>query len=194
MSIGKWKFSGSRKHSTSSSGNSDTTVTSSSSSTSTPATRTSAPTSASSNGSSNRNSKTTSSSLSSSPFSWFRSNNHNNNNNSPRRSSKKRKSATMSRDDPAFARLNKPLTPQNLEHQKLFSAFEWTSDDDGYRNSRQRQRRRSSLSISPCATRDKTVDEFYADGCGYGPQDTLSRSLACLSTRDDPGDGYDNAS
>ncbi|KAI1312200.1 hypothetical protein F5Y03DRAFT_341710 [Xylaria venustula] len=169
MSISKWKFSSSRKHSTSSSGNSDTPMTSSSTTT-----RPSSPTNPSSTGdNSNRSSKT---SLSSSPFSWFR---------SPHRS-KKRKS-TISSDDPAFKRLHKPFTPQNLEHQKMLSAFEWnfgSSDDDGYR-----RRRQSSLSISPCATRNMTVDDY-----GYGPeerfshQDALSRSLACLSTREDPGD------
>ncbi|KAI0969426.1 hypothetical protein F4678DRAFT_174396 [Xylaria arbuscula] len=166
MSINKWKFSSSRKHSTSSSGNSDTPMTSSSTTT-----RPSSTNPSSTGDNSGRSSKT---SLSSSPFSWFR---------SPHRS-KKRKS-TISSDDPAFKRLHKPFTPQNLEHQKMLSAFEWnfgtSNDGDGYR-----RRRQSSLSISPCATRDNNY--------GYGPeerfchQDALSRSLACLSTREDPGD------
>ncbi|KAI0911508.1 hypothetical protein F4823DRAFT_306015 [Ustulina deusta] len=196
MSIGKWRFSSSRKQSTSSSGNCDTaTTTTMTSSSSTP--RTSTPTSA--GGNSNRSSKT---SLSSSPFSWFR---------SPHHRSKKRKS-TISPDDPAFARLHKPFTPQNLEHQKLLNTFEWNfggnDNDDDYDDGR--RRRRSSLSISPCATRNTTVDDCAHGGCDYGygpaeqyrrhhmlpiadPQDALSSSLARLSMREAPGGKHDRA-
>ncbi|KAI0512626.1 hypothetical protein F5B22DRAFT_299297 [Xylaria bambusicola] len=171
MSFSKWRFSNSRKQSPSSSGDIDATMTSSS-----PMSTPMSPTSSGSN--SNRSSK---SSLSSSPFSWFR---------SPNRP-KKRKS-TISRDDPAFARLHKPFTPQNLEHQRMFESFEWNfgssdGDDDSYR------RRRSSLSISPCATRNMTVDDctrqdpYSHDGSS---QDTLSSAFASLSTREARGEGY----
>ncbi|KAF2972125.1 hypothetical protein GQX73_g1425 [Xylaria multiplex] len=178
MSLGKFKFPGSRKQSTASSGNSDTTTSSSST------TRSSTPTNGPNGGSSSnssRSSKTSSSSLSSSPFSWFR---------SPHRSKRR---STISRDDPLYARLHKPFTPQNLEHQKLLNAFEWNFDNDHCR------RRRSSC-ISPCASRDMTVDD-YADECGYGyapeaqygqdhmlppksRQDALSDSFGRLSTRE----------
>ncbi|KAK5627669.1 hypothetical protein RRF57_003384 [Xylaria bambusicola] len=177
MSFSKWRFSNSRKQSPSSSSDIDTTMTLSSSSSSPMSTPTS-PTS--SGGNSNRSSKS-SSSLSVSPFSWFR---------SPNRP-KKRKS-TISRDDPAFARLHKPFTPQNLEHQRMFETFEWNfgssdGDDDSYR------RRRSSLSISPCATRDMTIDDYARQdpySHGGSSNDTLSSAFASLSTREDHGAGY----
>ncbi|KAI1429263.1 hypothetical protein F5Y12DRAFT_727447 [Xylaria sp. FL1777] len=197
MSIGKWKWPGSRKQSTASAGNINTATASSSSSTS----RTSTPASpASTGGNSSRSSKT---SLSSSPFSWFR---------SPHRL--KARKSTISRDDPAYARLHKPFTPQNLEHQKVLSAFEWNfggNDDDNGDNADgcRRRRRQSSLSISPCATRNNTVDD-YPHESDYGrapdeqfgrdhklplrgPEDALSGSLARLSMREGPGEGYDRA-
>ncbi|RYC55568.1 hypothetical protein CHU98_g10636 [Xylaria longipes] len=181
MSLGKWSF-GSRNRSTASSGKSDMSA----------STRTSSSTNnrSSGDGGSSRDGKTTtttSSSSSSSRLSWFRSSNRT-----------KRKSI-ISRDDPAFARLHKPFTPQNLEHQKLLSTFEWTFDDSACK------RRRMSLSISPCATR---VDD-YAPDCGYGyssqeeqhshdhvlppngRQNTLSGPFAGLSMRDGPGEDLD---
>ncbi|GAW11190.1 hypothetical protein ANO14919_005320 [Xylariales sp. No.14919] len=180
MSLGKFKFPGSRKQSTASSGNSDTTTSSSST------TRSSTPTnglSGGGGGNSNRSSKASSSS-SSSPFSWFR---------SPRRTKRR---STISADDPAFARLHKPFTPQNLEHQKLLNAFEWNFDND-------HSRRRRSSCISPCASRDMTIDEYgYAYGRQeqYGQdhmlppesrQDTSSDSFTRLSTRDVSTEDFD---
>ncbi|KAI0453299.1 hypothetical protein F5B21DRAFT_293404 [Xylaria acuta] len=199
MSLGKWRF-GSRNRSTGSSGKGD--MSSSSSST----TRTSSPVNnrgSVSGGNSNRNSKTSSSpssssSSSSSRLSWFRS------------SDRAKRKSIISRDDPAFARLHKPFTPQNLEHQKLLSTFEWNCDDDSGC-----KRRRTSLSISPCATRNATIDDDdYAPDCGYGydygygygyggqverhghdhalppngRQNTLSGPLARLSMREGSGE------
>ncbi|KAI0542321.1 hypothetical protein GGR58DRAFT_304593 [Xylaria digitata] len=185
MSLGKFKFPGSRKQSTASSGNSDTTSSSST-------TRSSTPTNGLNSGSSSNSSRSSkiSSSSSSSPFSWFRS------------SHRSKRRSTISRDDPLYARLHKPFTPQNLEHQKLLNTFEWNFDNDHCR------RRRSSC-ISPCASRDMTVDD-YADECGYGyapeaqygqdhmlppksRQDALSDSFGRLSTREDSGDQENSA-
>ncbi|KAI1743987.1 hypothetical protein F4680DRAFT_326178 [Xylaria scruposa] len=187
MSLGKWSF-GSRNRSTASSGKSDTSTSSSSTRTSSPNNRGSG-----SGSSSNRNSKTSSSSTSSSSrLSWFRSSNR-----PPKRRS------IISRDDPAFARLHKPFTPQNLEHQKMLSTFEWTFDDD-----MDCKRRRASLSLSPCASRNTTVDD-YAPDYGYdydhqepqhshdhalppnGRQNTLSGPFANLSMRDGSGEDLD---
>ncbi|KAI0481566.1 hypothetical protein F4859DRAFT_512708 [Xylaria cf. heliscus] len=192
MSLGKWSFRG-RNRSTTSSGKSDMSATSSSSTT-----RASSPAnnrSSNNGGNSNRNSKASSaSSSSSSRLSWFRSSNR------PKRKS------IISRDDPAFARLHKPFTPQNLEHQKLLSTFEWTFDDES-----DRKRRRTSLSISPCASRNATIDDYAPDCCGYGyggsgqdgqhshdhalppngRQNTLSGPFAGLSMRDGPGEDFD---
>ncbi|KAI1327906.1 hypothetical protein F5Y16DRAFT_183376 [Xylariaceae sp. FL0255] len=55
--------------------------------------------------------------------------------------------AIITRSDPAFARLHKPFTEQNLEHQKLLAAFEWNSEKSS-------RRRRDSWvsSVSPCAS------------------------------------------
>ncbi|KAI0858903.1 hypothetical protein F4860DRAFT_283243 [Xylaria cubensis] len=192
MSFGKWSF-GSRNRSTASSGKSDMSTSSSST------TRTSSPNNRGSGGgsSSNRNSKTSSSSStsSSSRLSWFRSSNR-----PPKRRS------IISRDDPAFARLHKPFTPQNLEHQKMLSTFEWTFDDH-----MDCKRRRTSLSLSPCASRNTTVDDYAPDCCGYGygdqetsqhsshdhalppngRQNTLSGPFANLSMRDGSGEDLD---
>ncbi|KAI0194199.1 hypothetical protein F4808DRAFT_354091 [Astrocystis sublimbata] len=148
MSLGKWSF-GSRTRSTASSGNSDTSTSSSS-------TRASSLFNNRSSGSNNsNNNKTspaspTSSSSSSKRLSWFRS------------SSRPKRKSIISRDDPAFARLHKPFTAQNLEHQKMLSAFDWNFDDDS-----DHRRQRISLEISPCASRNATVDD-YASGCDYG--------------------------
>ncbi|KAI0439300.1 hypothetical protein F4803DRAFT_554229 [Xylaria telfairii] len=193
MSLGKWSFRG-RNRSTASSGKSDI---SSSSSSSSSTTRTSSPANNRSSGSGNnstRNSKTSSSSSSSSSrLSWFRSSNRS-----------KRKSI-ISRDDPAFARLHKPFTPQNLEHQKMLSTFEWTFDDDDDSACRRRQ---TSLSISPCASRNATVDDYapvYDYGYGgqeeqhshnhalppNGHQNTISRPFAGLSMREGSGEDLD---
>lgn len=218
MSTSRWKL-GSWKRSSAGSRKSDTTPTFSSPT----AIRTSAqavkPSSSSgsgsgsssgSSGSSSKSGKTTSSrsstSSSSSPFSWFRS--------SPRAKGRR---SIISRDDPAFARLHKPFTPQNLEHQKLLSTFEWTfneddNDNDADDEQRRRRRRRVSLSLSPCASRDATADDYAIGyGYGYGPdachgdynttgmlppngrRDTLSDSLAHLSMRRAAGGGFDPA-
>ena len=75
----------------------------------------------------------------------------------------------------------------------MFESFEWNfgssdDDNDSYR------RRRSSLSISPCATRDMTIDEYgygQQDQSLQGSQDTLSIAFSCLSTRDAGRGAYD---
>ncbi|KAI1368449.1 hypothetical protein F5Y08DRAFT_295822 [Xylaria arbuscula] len=179
MSFSKWKFSSSRKTSPSGSSNIDTSLSSS------PTTGMSTPTSPISSSGGNSGSRSSKSSLSSSPFSWFRL--------SPHRSNKRK--STISRDDPAFARLHKPFTPQNLEHQRMFESFEWNfggrsssgssnDDDDSYR-------RRRSSSISPCATRDMTFEGYaLQDQSPQGSQDTLSSAFSCLSTRDASRRGY----
>ncbi|KAI1191265.1 hypothetical protein F5B17DRAFT_329762 [Nemania serpens] len=190
MSLGKWKLS-KRRQTTESSGNGNMSSSSSSPSSSPSTTRASTPISEL-GGSSNidiNHSKgnTDSRTSSSSPFSWLR---------SSRRPSKRK--SIISSDDPAFARLHKPFTPENLEHQKLFSAFEWTFDDDNDGV----DRRRNSLSLSPCASRSATVDDYaHEDGYGYEqvdphhhilpPTDALSGSLARLSTREAPGGRFD---
>ncbi|KAI0408657.1 hypothetical protein F4802DRAFT_359123 [Xylaria palmicola] len=175
MGLSGWKL-GSRKQSTASSGNSDT-------STSSSTTRTSSPTNKRTSGGGNsRSSKTSSSSSSLLQFPWFRS------------SSRAQRKSIISPDDPAFSRLHKPFTPQNLEHQKMLSTFEWNFDE------RDSQRRRTSLSLSPCATRNATADDYaHDDGYGYGPeelpgrhdhmlppngQDSLAAPLARLSLRE----------
>ncbi|KAJ3551862.1 hypothetical protein NPX13_g11257 [Xylaria arbuscula] len=151
---------------------------------SSPITGMSTPTSPISSSGGNSGSRSSKSSLSSSPFSWFRS--------SPHRSNKKRKS-TISKDDPAFARLHKPFTPQNLEHQRMFESFEWNfggssssgssnDDDDSYR-------RRRSSSISPRETRDMTIDDYALQNQSL--QGSLSSAFSCLSTRDAGRQGYD---
>ncbi|KAI1202630.1 hypothetical protein F5X97DRAFT_215756 [Nemania serpens] len=201
MSLGKWKLSR-RRQTTASSGNSNMSSSSSSSSSSL-TTRASSPISelSSSNIDINhskrsRESKTSSSTTTpsspSSPFSWLR---------SSRRSSKRK--SIISYHDPAFARLHKPFTPENLEHQKLFSTFEWTfGDDNDVDGCRRRRRRRNSLSLSPCASRNATADD-YADENGYDygqvdphrhilpPTDALCGSLARLSMREAPGGDFD---
>ncbi|KAI2642862.1 hypothetical protein GGS21DRAFT_499975 [Xylaria nigripes] len=88
-----------------------------------------------------------------SPFSWIRA------------SLKPKRRSIISRDDPAFARLHKPFTPQNLEHQKLLNAFEWHFHDDEH----QQQRRLSFISsLSPCASRRPSMDNY---ALAYGPEE-----------------------
>ncbi|KAI1811141.1 hypothetical protein GGS20DRAFT_564421 [Poronia punctata] len=73
---------------------------------------------------------------SSSRFSWFRS------------SSQPKK--LLTEKDPAYKRLNKPFTAQNLAQQKMFITVDWSSDV---------RRRRSVLSgISPCASVRASID------------------------------------
>ncbi|KAI1180141.1 hypothetical protein F4777DRAFT_574423 [Nemania sp. FL0916] len=177
MILGKWKLS-SRRLSTTSSEDSDMTTSSSSTRAPTPTGK------LSSGGNSNSNGHKSSRKGSSSPFSWFR---------SSRRSSKRK--SIISRDDPAFARLHKPFTQQNLEHQKMLSTFEWTFHDS------EGSQRRISLSLSPCASRNATVDDYAHDDYGYGcgPEDmlpppkdtTLSGPLARLSIGEAPDRGYE---
>ncbi|KAI1430863.1 hypothetical protein GGR50DRAFT_146241 [Xylaria sp. CBS 124048] len=160
MGLSKWKFGGSRKHTTttttttSSANNSDdSTSISSSTLTMKPSSQTTRQ---------HERDGRTRSAPSSSPFSWLR---------SSLRSSKRKSSGaprTISRDDPAFARLHKPFTPQNLEHQKLLGAFEWQFYNNGDANGaddgddRRRRRRRPSLisSLSPCASRNPSMDGY----------------------------------
>ncbi|KAI1117917.1 hypothetical protein F5Y14DRAFT_290288 [Nemania sp. NC0429] len=185
MSLGKWKLSR-RRPSTESSGNSNISSSSSSSSStfsSSLTTRASTPISQSSSSSNNKGNNKTSSSPSSSSFSWLR---------SSRRTSKRK--SLIAPDDPVFARLNKPFTPENLEHQRIFSAFEWTFDDDDDDNSC--RRRRMSLSLSPCTSRTATTVDDYADEEVDPhhippPTDVLSGCLARLSMREGPGRGVD---
>ncbi|KAI1819597.1 hypothetical protein F4861DRAFT_126561 [Xylaria intraflava] len=109
-----------------------------------------------------------------SPLSWLRS------------SLRSKRKSLISRDDPAFARLHKPFTPQNLEHQKLLGAFEWHfyndspagGDDrgDDRRSQQQQRRRRPSLisSRSPFDSRSPSFDGYpRAFGDGRHPADHM---------------------
>ncbi|KAI8634613.1 hypothetical protein F5Y19DRAFT_118763 [Xylariaceae sp. FL1651] len=151
MALGKWRFSSSRKHSATSLSNSGTT------------TGMTTPTDSTHELSSSSNMSSPSSPLSpSSPsqsrFSWFKS--------SPRSSPLPSKKS-ISRDDPAFARLHKPFTAQNLEHQKLLNAFEWNFG----RQRRPSHGARSYISsISPSASRSASIDYGYE----FGYDQTLS--------------------
>ncbi|KAI1268317.1 hypothetical protein F5Y18DRAFT_224542 [Xylariaceae sp. FL1019] len=141
MGLGKWRFGSSRAASTESSNGSET------------STRTTSPTESSTelrSSYSDSSKPSLSTSSSSSPRrSWFKSN--------------QRKKAPGF-DDPAFARLHKPFTEQNLEHQKMLNAFEWNFG---------RQRRPSTSSwissVSPGASRRASID--FGDGSGYGRDD-----------------------
>ncbi|KAI0166103.1 hypothetical protein GGR57DRAFT_7394 [Xylariaceae sp. FL1272] len=144
MGFGKWRFGSSRVSSTGSSNDSES------------STRTTSPTESStelsssySNSNSSKPSSSTSSTSSAPRRTWFKSN--------------QRKKAIGS-DDPAFARLHKPFTEQNLEHQKMLNAFEWNFG---------RQRRSSTCSwissVSPCASRSASID--FGDGRDYGHND-----------------------
>jgi len=75
-------------------------------------------------------------------------------------SSSQRKKSILTPKDPEYKRLNKPFTPQNLEHQKLLSAFDWNLAENGCsRRRRQSQDAMSFISgISPCATPRTSID------------------------------------
>ncbi|KAI0481199.1 hypothetical protein GGR56DRAFT_629316 [Xylariaceae sp. FL0804] len=58
-------------------------------------------------------------------------------------------------DQDAYARLHKPFTPENLEHQKILSAFEWNF---GRTLAEPGCRRTSMEDISPSASRCNSID------------------------------------
>lgn len=63
----------------------------------------------------------------------------------------------LTEKDSEYARLNKPFTKQNLEHQKILNAFEWNVGA-----SRTNQRAVSICSgISPCTSRQGSVDHDH---------------------------------
>ncbi|KAI3336434.1 hypothetical protein HD806DRAFT_5738 [Xylariaceae sp. AK1471] len=193
VGLGKWKLGSRQKQSTASSGNSETT------SSATDKQGSGSSSSSSSSNTSSAASSPTSSPASSSPrLSWFRSLSPHHQS-SPKKSLPKKKNSIISRDDPAFARLHKPFTPQNLEHQKLLSAFEWNSNnfDDN------RHRRWSDASgLSPCASRRVSVVDYGEHGYDYygvvehgyehGQDHMLPpNSLARVPTREAPAEESD---
>lgn len=89
----------------------------------------------------------------------------------------------------------------------MLSTFEWTFDDDDSAG----RRRQTSLSISPCASRNATVDDYapvYDYGYGYGGheeqhshdpvlppnsrQNTIIGPFAGLSMREGSGEDLDS--
>ncbi|KAI0392195.1 hypothetical protein F5Y17DRAFT_374746 [Xylariaceae sp. FL0594] len=86
-------------------------------------------------------------------------------------SHQQRKRSALTPKDPAYKRLNKPFTPQNLEHQKLFSAFDWNLAEGGGCSSSQRRRRRRQ-------GQDEVGDNDYDDARSF-----VSGISPCASTR-----------
>ncbi|KAI1247809.1 hypothetical protein MGN70_011702 [Eutypa lata] len=63
----------------------------------------------------------------------------------------------LTEKDQEYARLHKPFSKQNLEHQKILNAFEWN-----FGASRTNQRALSICSgISPCTSRQGSVDHDH---------------------------------
>lgn len=63
----------------------------------------------------------------------------------------------LTEKDSEYARLHKPFTKQNLEHQKILNAFEWN-----FGTSSANQRAVSICSgISPCTSRQGSVDHDH---------------------------------
>ncbi|RYP65273.1 hypothetical protein DL770_009035 [Monosporascus sp. CRB-9-2] len=91
------------------------------------------------------------------------------------RSSQRSRTASAEKDV-NYARLHKPFTKQNLEHQKILSAFEWNF---GTRTS---QGAMSICSgISPCSSRRASVDydQPYSPFDSTDAQPRFSSDLAC---------------
>ncbi|KAI1105952.1 hypothetical protein F4804DRAFT_303011 [Jackrogersella minutella] len=68
--------------------------------------------------------------------------------------SHKSKKSSVERDE--LAHLNKPFNQQNLEHQKILSAFEWN-----FGRTKTNQSRSSMSGISPSASRTTSVDHGH---------------------------------
>ncbi|KAI1467137.1 uncharacterized protein F4812DRAFT_50507 [Daldinia caldariorum] len=90
---------------------------------------------------------------------------------------------TEERDE--LAHLNKPFTPQNLEHQKILNAFEWNF---GKRRSSHGSRS-STSGISPSTSRNTSVDHSNIPPTGSDPIETRPRFNSVLvqePPREDP--------
>ncbi|KAI2602704.1 uncharacterized protein GGS25DRAFT_106456 [Hypoxylon fragiforme] len=72
------------------------------------------------------------------------------------KSPKAKKTAEQQRDE--CYHLNKPFTPQNLEHQKILGAFEWNF---GRRRKSSHGGRSSMSGISPSTSRNASVDRNH---------------------------------
>ncbi|KAI1483997.1 hypothetical protein K445DRAFT_312940 [Daldinia sp. EC12] len=75
-----------------------------------------------------------------------------------------------------LAHLNKPFTPQNLEHQKILSAFEWNF---GKRRSSHGSRSTTS-GISPSASRNTSVDHGHIPPTSSDPIEARPRFNSVL--------------
>lgn len=83
----------------------------------------------------------------------------------------------LTEKDAEYARLHKPFTKQNLEHQKILSAFEWNF---GTNRGGDREVMSICSGISPCTSRQGSVDHDHL----YPPSsrtDTRRRVSSVLS-------------
>lgn len=121
VGLGKWKFGSNKQQKPTPTPTSSTVPQTPTTTTTNAASPTPTPQKHQNSSSTSTSSTSTSTSPPSNRLSWFR--------NLKPSSPKRNRNSMITRDDPAYSRLHKPFTKQNLEHQKLLGAFDWSYRD-----------------------------------------------------------------